>query len=150
VRLLVVEVLVAPHRDERHARERVCEELVERRDREGVAVEEEEEVVRRGFAGHGRSERVELLRVAEDAVLEALRGCEILRPVELARVPSRVYPLEVGPDAKRLLDVALEVPQLGVDPALVLPVDSGDVDHSAPLAVPISRTRKLCSHVRLN
>ena len=36
--------------------------------------------------------------------------------------------LEVGPDAERLLDVAVEVGALRRDPAIVAPVNSGDVN----------------------
>ena len=128
MRLDVVEVLVAPDSGEPVAGELLLEERADRCDREGVAVEEEQDVVGRGLGRDRLCERVQLLGVAEDAVLEALRRREVGDVVELRRVLA-VDPLEVGVDEVRLRQVALEVAQLDVDPARVAPVHGGDADH---------------------
>ena len=133
MRLDVVQVLVTPNGRERVARELLLEERPGRRDREGVAVEEEKQVAGIGLGGDRLGERVQLLRVAEDAVLERLRRGEVGDVVELRPVLGLVDPLEVGVDEVGLRQVALEVAQLDVDPARVAPVDRGDANHAARL-----------------
>ena len=65
MRLHVAEVLVAPDRGQRIARQSVLEEVAERSDREGVSVEEDQHVARIGLLGDQVGERVQLLRVRQ-------------------------------------------------------------------------------------
>src|SRR5438067_216309 len=120
MRLDVAEVLVRADRREREAREAVLREVPERRDREGVAVDEDQHVVGLGPRGDQVGEGVQLLRVRKRA--------EVGDDVEALRVP-RVDPLEVGPHLVRPVDVAPQLLELDVDPAIAHPVHRREVDH---------------------
>jgi len=88
-------------------------------DREGVAVEEHQQVVGVGLVEHDTGQVIELAGVA------AGRGHHDVEPV----VPGGVDALQRGVGAVGLRQVAAQVADLYVDPAGRPVVDGDDVDH---------------------
>ena len=118
--LRIAVVLVAANGDQRVALELASQERDDRRDRERVAVDEDDHLVVRGRMGDQVAEQGELQLVLVDRDV----GCV----EELVRVVAELL-VEPGVDAVRLIDVALQVAALDVDPAVGAPVHRGYVDH---------------------
>ena len=116
----VAVVLVAPHGDDRVALQLLAQEGDDRGDREGVAVDEHDHLVGLGRLGDDVAEQGELQLVLLDRHVRAVE--ELVRLVAHLRVDPRV-------DLEMLVEVALQVAKLDVDPAVVAPVDGRDVDH---------------------
>src|SRR5215211_3682558 len=118
--LRVAVVLVAPHRDQRIAVELLPQEGDDGRDRKGVAVDEDDDVV--GLSGVGDE-------ISQDRQLELMLPERNVGAVEELRGVITHAVVEPGVDPVRLVDVPLEVSELNIDPAVVGPVDGGDVNH---------------------
>jgi hypothetical protein len=88
-------------------------------DREGVAVEKDDQIVVVGHLEDAGREQVQL------AAVRSHRGDD---DVEL-RIVLLADALEARPHAHRLVHVAPQVLQLDVDPLLVAPMDGRDVQH---------------------
>jgi hypothetical protein len=120
MRLWVAVVLIAPHGDERVGAELLPQERDQRRDRERVPIDEDDDLVRIGRVGHEVAEERQFALVLLQGNVGRVE--ELRSMLHQSLVQPRIY-------AVGLLDVALEVAELDVDPAVVRPVHGRDVDH---------------------
>jgi hypothetical protein len=120
VGLRVPIVLVPPHGDQRVALELLAQKRNDRRDREGVPVDKDDHLVVLGRVGDQVAEKrqLQLMLVNRD-----VGGIE-----ELVGVSAELR-IDPGIDSVRLVEVALEVAPLDVDPASRAPVHRCYVDH---------------------
>ena len=127
VRLGIAVVLVAAHRNQRVLIQLLPQKRDHRGDRERVAVDEHEHVVGLGRVRHEVPQESQLALVLLHL---HVGGVKELRGV----VHHRVVQPRVN--AVRLVDIAVEIGELDVDPVVVRPMDGRDVDHRTAEVIP--------------